>query len=243
MEKYKALAFDVDDTITKSCQPMQEETSRVLKQIPVEIAFVTGTDVPELRRMISSGLERRHHLLANTGTHYVIVEGDLESEILREYLTPEQKEELISAIKELKAKYNLVPLTSEEDQIIDRGSQITFSILGRNAPPDKKYAYDPDKKKRKVLSEYLETLINPEMYETTTGGTTSLNITLKGKDKCSALRMFMDLNGFLEDEVLFFGNELQPGGNDYSAIRSGVRCIEVQNPEHTVQILKELYKL
>lgn len=243
MEKYKALTFDVDDTITESCQPIQYETTRILQEIPAEIGFVTGTDVSELKRMISSRLERRHHLLANTGTHYVVIEGNLEREILRENLTSEQKEELILAIKKLKGKYNLVPLTSEEDQILNRGSQITLSILGRNAPSDKKSSYDPDKKKREVMLVYLRTLIDPKMYETTIGGTSSIDITLKGKDKCEALKMFMKQNGFLEEEVLFFGDKLQPGGNDYSAIRSGVKCIEVQNPRHTVQILKELYNL
>src|SRR3989344_7197227 len=127
----KILVFDVDNTVTESRQEISDEMARILNRIPSEIAFISGTLLPELKRMISSKLIRKHHLLPNTGTHYVIMEKNNEKEILKETLSSSQKEDIVTALKKLKEEYNLIPLTSEDDQIQDRGSQITFSVLGR----------------------------------------------------------------------------------------------------------------
>ncbi|MDO8563760.1 MAG: HAD-IIB family hydrolase [Nanoarchaeota archaeon] len=234
----KALVFDVDDTITASCQTIKDETANILEKIRPEIAFLTGTPIPELKRMISSRLNRKHHLMGNTGTHYVVVENSAEKEILKDSLNEEEKIEIIIALKQLKAKYNLIPLTSEEDQIQDRGSQITFSVLGRNASSKDKSNYDSDKKKRIEFIFFLNNIINK--YEIKIGGTTSIDITPKGRDKAWAINNFMRINNFRKDEIIFFGDQLQPGGNDYAALKTGVKCVAVKNPEQTIEILKEM---
>jgi hypothetical protein len=40
------------------------------------------------------------------------------------------------------------------DIIEDRGSQITFSALAQAAPPEAKYAWDPDGSKKRKLRDY-----------------------------------------------------------------------------------------
>ncbi|MEK6898392.1 MAG: HAD-IIB family hydrolase [Nanoarchaeota archaeon] len=241
MERIKAIVFDVDNTVTESCQQIKDEMSSILEKIPAEIAFISGTGVSELKRMLSSKIKREHHLLANTGTHYVIVSPLEEREILKEVLSQEQRKELVGALKILKNKYNLLPLTTEEDQIQDRNSQVTFSVLGRNAPSEKKYSYDQNKSKRLKFIEYLKTLIDEKKYEITIGGTTSIDITQKGKDKCIAVGMFMEKNKIEKNEIIFFGDQLQPGGNDYPVKKLKIKCIEVTNPYETLKILGEMY--
>ena len=164
----KYLIFDVDNTITESCQEITQKMNDILTKINLEVAFISGTNISELKRMISSKLKRRHHLLGNTGTHYLIVENYSEKEILKEELSKEEKEEIISAIKKLKEKYSLIPLTTEEDQIQDRGSQITLSILGRNAPFEEKYTYDKTKKKREKFVRFIEEFLK-DKYEINIG--------------------------------------------------------------------------
>lgn len=238
MSQIKYLIFDVDDVVTKSRTELSDEMASVLNKINLEIAFISGTLVPELKRMISSKLNRKHHLLGNSGTHYVIIKNGNEEKILNGKMLEREKEEIISKLKKLKEKYNLIPLTSEEDQIQDRGSQITFSILGRWANLDTKYAYDPDKKKREEFVKFLKTILDEDKYEMTIGGTTSIDITKKGSDKGTAIEMFMKKNNFKKEEIIFFGDQLKPGGNDYPVIRTGVKCIEVRNPQETLKILE-----
>ena len=42
------------------------------------------------------------------------------------------------------------------------------------------------------------------------------------------------------DEVLFIGDALQPGGNDYPVKRLGVATSSVEGPDDTVQLIQQL---
>ncbi|PIO07555.1 hypothetical protein COU59_03300 [Candidatus Pacearchaeota archaeon CG10_big_fil_rev_8_21_14_0_10_34_12] len=235
------LVFDVDNTITESCKEISDEMAKTLEKLEQGIVFISGTNITELKRMISSKLKRKHHLLGNTGTHYVIKKENLENEIINNKLSKDEKKEIIQALKKLKEKYKLLPLTTENDQIQDRGSQITFSILGRNAPSEKKYIYDTSKDKRKKFVEYLKTILK-DSYEMTIGGTTSIDITRKGIDKGESLLNFIKINNTKKENTTFFGDQLEEGGNDYPVKKLGIKCIEVKNPEDTIQILKKFIK-
>ena len=62
--------------------------------------------------------------------------------------------------------------------IEDRGSQITFSALGQQAPLDEKKQWDPDFTKRKRMKAMLDKLI-PE-FSVRLGGSTSVDVTKHG---------------------------------------------------------------
>ena len=65
--------------------------------------------------------------------------------------------------------------------IEDRGSQITFSALGQQAPLEEKKKWDPDFTKRKKIKAVLDTLI-PE-FSVRLGGATSVDVTKQGSTK------------------------------------------------------------
>ncbi len=238
--KYKFLVFDVDNTVTESCSEITDDMADVLNNLKEELVFISGTKASELKKMVSSKLNRNHHILANVGTHHLLVKPIGEEEIYNEVLKDEEKEEIISALKELKKEHNLIPLTSEEDQIQDRGSQITLSILGRNAPKEDKEFYDQDKEKRKKFVAFLKEILGEEKYELGMGGTTSIDITRKGTDKGISLERFMKEMEITKEDILFFGDQMDSGGNDYPVVRTGIKCITVENPEETLRILKTL---
>ena len=144
------------------------------------MATLEKHSVEDLQKMISSRIKERHHLLATAGTNYSIVEGDLVSKVYRHSFSQEEKEEMISALKKLIAHYSIKSLTTEEDQLQDRDSQITLSALGRHAPSELKASYDPTGEKRKVWIEFLKQYLDENKYELKIGGTTSIDITQKG---------------------------------------------------------------
>jgi len=122
--------------------------------------------------------------------------------------------------------------------IEDRGSQITFSALGQQAPLEAKKTWDPDFTRRKQMQLLLDQLI-PE-FSVRLGGTTSVDITKPGIDKAYGIRKLRDTLGITIQEMLFIGDALFPGGNDYSAKEAGVVSIQVRDPDETKRVIEAI---
>ena len=97
--------------------------------------------------------------------------------------------------------------------IEDRGSQITFSALGQDAPPALKCAWDPGGVKKEALRLYTAEEL-PDL-EVRAGGTTSIDITRHGVDKAYGMRRLMTVLDVRASEVVYFGDQLDEGGNDH----------------------------
>ena len=114
------------------------------------------------------------------------------------------------------------------ETIEDRGTQVTMSALGQQAPLEKKEKWDPDFTKRKKMQALLEDVI-PE-FSVRLGGTTSIDVTRPGIDKAYGMGKLRDVLDIDIADMLFIGDALFPGGNDYPAKEAGVACIEVRTP-------------
>jgi hypothetical protein len=121
------------------------------------------------------------------------------------------------------------------DQIDDRDSQITFSALGQHAPLKPKKSWDPKLKKRQKMQKLIKKTI-PE-FAVNIGGSTSIDITREGIDKAYGIRKLRDRLKISVSDMLFIGDALFEGGNDYPARASGAKCIQVRDPEETKKII------
>jgi hydroxymethylpyrimidine pyrophosphatase-like HAD family hydrolase len=122
--------------------------------------------------------------------------------------------------------------------IEDRGSQITFSALGQQAPLEEKQKWDPDYSKRRKIKEVLERLL-PE-FSVRMGGATSIDITRPGIDKAYGIQKLRDTLSVSLGEMIFIGDALFPGGNDYPAEQAGVVSIAVKGPEETMKLIQAI---
>jgi len=122
--------------------------------------------------------------------------------------------------------------------IEDRGSQITFSALGQQAPIEEKKKWDPDFARRKKITGILTRLI-PE-FSVRMGGATSIDVTKQGIDKAYGIRKLRDVLGIGTDEMIFAGDALFPGGNDYPAEEAGVVSIRVRDPNETKRVIEAI---
>ncbi len=122
--------------------------------------------------------------------------------------------------------------------IEDRGSQITFSAFGQQAPLEEKKKWDPDFSKRKRMKALLDNLI-PE-FSVRLGGTTSVDVTKPGIDKAYGIRKLRDILGVSIHEMIFVGDALFPGGNDYPAKEAGVVSIEVRDPDESKRVIEAI---
>jgi HAD superfamily hydrolase (TIGR01484 family) len=120
----------------------------------------------------------------------------------------------------------------------DRGSQITFSALGQQAPLSEKVKWDPDFAKRNKMKAILDTLI-PE-FSVRLGGATSIDVTKPGIDKAYGIRKLREVLGISIDEMIFVGDALFPGGNDYPAEQAGVDSIRVRDPHETGRVIEAI---
>jgi len=77
--------------------------------------------------------------------------------------------------------------------------------------------WDSDFTKRKKIKTILDTLI-PE-FSVRMGGSTSIDVTKAGIDKAYGVGKLRDILGISLKEMIFIGDALFAGGNDYPAER------------------------
>jgi HAD superfamily hydrolase (TIGR01484 family) len=180
----------------------------------------------------------RLHLMPTCGTRYYIWGEGGWSLVYAEDFTPAQRVEIVSVLTEGAKALGLWRTNTWGDIVEDRGSQITFSALGQSAPPAEKYQWDPDGSKRRSLCQFVAQKL-PDL-EVRSGGSTSVDITRKGIDKAYGMRKLMQHLSLGIDEILFVGDRLDEGGNDYPVKRMGIACMPVASWEETATYIEFL---
>ena len=190
--------------------------------------------------MISSLIKKKHHILGTTGTNYTFVENNNSEVKYNLSFNEKEKKQIFDSLEKLISKYNIQSMTTKKDQVQDRDSQITLSAIGRHAPSELKRNYDLDGEIRKTWIKFLRFFLHEEKYDIRIGGTTSIDITRKGLDKEWGIRKFAEYYNLNLNQILFFGDKIHPGGNDFPATKV-VDCIKVKSPEDTLEKLKEIF--
>ena len=236
------IVFDLDGTLAGSKSPLDSEMSGLLHDLLliVKVAVISGGDWPQFEKQLLSNLPHDERLanlslLPTCGTKFYRYDSAAWKKIYSEDLTAEERDKILSSLTKaiISADFKTDKLRGE--QIEDRGSQITFSALGQKAPLEEKNKWDPDFSKRKKIKAILDTLI-PE-FSVRIGGSTSIDITKPGIDKAYGIRKLRDLLGISLKEMIYIGDALYVGGNDYPAKEAGVDCISVKDPNETKRVI------
>ena len=142
-----------------------------------------------------------------------------------EDLTDDEKARTIAVLEQGARELGLWRDDTWGDIIEDRGSQITFSALGQQAPVAEKAAWDPDGAKKRALGAYASERL-PDL-EVRGGGSTSIDVTRKGIDKAYGVGKLLEKLGCGIDNLLFIGDRLDEAGNDYPVYQLGVASVPV----------------
>jgi HAD superfamily hydrolase (TIGR01484 family) len=70
------------------------------------------------------------------------------------------------------------------------------------------------------------------------GGTTSIDVTIVGIDKAYGMKKLMEQLEIGKDDILFVGDKLEEGGNDYPVKAMGIDCLDVGNWQDTALVLE-----
>ena len=240
----KLIVFDLDGTLAESKSSLDPEMASLLQKLLkiIKVAVISGGGWLQFKKQLLSNLPndeslKNLFLLPTCGTKFYKFSKEWRK-IYSEDLSDDQKKKIISslnkAIKEL--NFNVDKVWGKT--IEDRGSQITFSALGQLAPIDEKKKWDPDFKKRKKIKTILEKSI-PE-FSIRLGGTTSVDVTKPGIDKAYGIYKLRDKLDISIDEMIFIGDALFPGGNDYPAKEAGVLSIKVRDPNESKRVIETI---
>jgi hypothetical protein len=190
-----------------------------------------------LSHLPQDALLKQLSILPTCGTKFYRYESSWEL-LYSEDFTVEEKQKIVGSLGQTIAAFGFKPQRTWGAQTEDRGSQITFSALGQEAPIEAKEKWDPDFSKRKQMKVFLDKLI-PE-FSVRLGGTTSIDITKPGIDKAYGIRKLRDTLGIAIPDMIYVGDALFPGGNDYPAKEAGVLCIQVRDPEESKRVIETI---
>jgi HAD superfamily hydrolase (TIGR01484 family) len=238
----KLMVFDLDGTLAESKSSIDAEMSRLLGDLLgiLKVAVISGGDWPQFEKQVLSHLPHDQSLvnlsiLPTCGTKFYQYKGAWKK-LYSEDFTVDEKTKIIASINKAVAKAGFKVAKVWGEVIEDRGSQITFSALGQQAPLKEKTKWDPDFSKRKKIKAILDPLI-PGL-SVRLGGATSIDVTKPGIDKAYGIGKLRDVLGVSVKEMIYVGDALFPGGNDYPAEQAGVISIPVRGPHETKRVIE-----
>jgi phosphomannomutase len=240
----KLIVFDLDGTLAESKSPIDADMARLLHDLLaiVKVSIISGGDWPQFEKQVLSHLPPDGNLinlsiLPTCGTKFFQYEGEWKK-LYSEDFTADEKENIISSLKKAVTEADFKVEKVWGEAIEDRGSQITYSALGQQAPLEEKNKWDPDFAKRKKIKAILDPLIPG--FSVRLGGATSIDVTKPGIDKGYGIRKLRDMLGISLQEMIFIGDALFPGGNDYPAEQAGVVSIPVRGPNETKPVTEAI---
>jgi HAD superfamily hydrolase (TIGR01484 family) len=241
----RLIAFDLDGTLALSKQPLDDEMAALLAQL-TQVALVdiiSGGDWPQfekqvIARMPADTARENFIIQPTTGTKlYRFADGAWDA-VYAELFSPEESQRIRDALHTAVKQGGHAEEKTWGEQIEDRGSQITFSALGQQAPLDAKDTWDPDHKKREQLKAIMEPLL-PGL-SINIGGATSIDVTREGVDKAYGLKRLSETMDVPLDAMLFLGDAIFPGGNDYPAKTLGLDTVRVRDVAETKAVVTGL---
>lgn len=245
--KRAVIAFDLDDTLAVTKSPISDRMSELLGKLieHYDICVISGGRFEQFKLQVTDRIDiaphllNRFHLMPTCGTRYYRYD-ELKADWALQYaedLSTEQKQRIREALEKVAKEMNLWEEHPTGEIIEDRYSQMTLSALGQQASPEAKYAWaEKYKDVRPVYRDKVAELL-PDL-EVRIGGTTSTDVTLPGIDKAYGMEKLMQALELGKDDILFIGDKLDEGGNDYPVKAMGIDTIAVDGWEETAKVLE-----
>ena len=247
----KLIAFDLDGTLAPSKSHFDNRMVTLFNRLleNFDVCVISGAKYElfqtQFLTQITSdpALLGRLHLLPTTGTRYYrFVDGNWQQQYAEDF-TPGDKTKIIKALEDGWAEAGEPIRKTYGPTIEDRESQITLSPLGQEVVAmlgDEgvrvKESWDPDMQKRMKVRDVVAQRL-PD-FSVNVAGLTSIDVTIPGVDKAYGINKLMEQTGFAKEDILFMGDKIMPGGNDYPVQQMGIDCIAVERWEDTAYAIE-----
>ena len=244
----KAIVFDLDGTLADSKTPMTDRMAELLGQLleKFHVCVISGGKFEQFQMQLLANLKvsktnmEKLHLMPTCGTRYYRYDAERGNwdKIYSEDLSKHQKDKIADALHRGAEHFGYSAKKIYGETIEDRGSQVSYSALGQDIVTvlgaegvKLKEAWDPHNSKKTKLRDYVASLI-PE-FEVRSGGLTTIDVTKQGIDKAYGMRKLMEMLNITKEEILFMGDRLNEGGNDYPVKSMGIDSLEVSHWKDT----------
>ena len=249
-KEYRVVSFDLDGTITESREAIEPYMCDLLSELSRKalVVIISGSSYKNILVQLDLFLKGsdkevfKNTLLmpANGSQTYFYSKATNEWGLID--ITPmpfEVRRHVTDVLEKLIESGDFeVPRVGVGKQIEDRETQIAFAALGIDAPLEQKKLWDPSTEKRKKIVSSITNLL-PETA-IFIAGTTTIDILPKGINKGDMLEKMLEKRGLKKSDLLFIGDALYEGGNDYEVEKEGFTTIKTSGPKETAEIIKEI---
>jgi len=250
LSQKKIIIFDLDGTLTKSKSSLDREMASLICELlrRRHVAVASGCSFQQFETQFLSKLPGRANLgnlslfptCSASGYYYDTKRGRFSraySNLLPRRAVKRVVESFETVFKEIGY---VQPKKTYGPVFENRGSQLTFSALGQKAPLHLKQKWDPKQKKRlrirRLLKKYLPG------FEVSIGGTTSIDVTRKDVNKTLCVRKLKARLGVEKKHMLYVGDALFKGGNDYIMRSTNITCIPVSSPKDAKMLIRRIIR-
>ncbi len=252
----KLVVFDLDGTLTRTKSTMDKEMGQLMVQLleKKKVAVIGGGKYALFKHQFLNELKAPKQLLENlflfptTATAFYRYKSGWKNVYALELSKKDRtliKNTFEKVFKEIGYQH---PKKVYGTVVEDRHTQITFSALGQEvvAVLGKKGVLLKEEWTRKNTPVKLKIAKLMQKYlphlEVRAAGHTSVDVTKKGIDKAYGLKQIEKYIKVKIKDMVFIGDAIFPGGNDYAITKTPVDYIPITDPEGTKKAIKEILK-
>jgi phosphomannomutase len=234
----KAYIFDVDGTLT---EPRQKMTPEFLKAFKLwcrgkQLFIATGSDFPKTKEQVPESILRCFRgIFCCMGNELLSGAGQILEK--SNFVIPDDLSDDLAHI----LVHSTYPLKTGS-HLEFRTGMVNFSTVGRNATLSERNEYskwDLVNGERQKIADIINA--NYPDLEASVGGSISIDIIEKGKDKGQVVKWLLN-KGI--DDITFVGDRCAKGGNDFGIIRElnkssiNFNWYNVSGPHEVLELLK-----
>jgi phosphomannomutase len=249
----KLIVFDLDDTLAESKTPMDEEMAGLVKELLEEkkMAVIGGGKYDIFKwqfvKQLAKGSKVQNlFLFPTSGNAFYRYDKGWKNVYSHNLSTKEKKQirdAFDKAMVDIKYKH---PKKVYGEILEDRKSQMSFSPLGQEVvtvlgkrglkmKEDWRTKYD---NVRHLLAQTVAKYV-PDL-EVRVGGITTIDVTMKGIDKAYGVGQMEKHLKIPVKDMLYVGDSIFPGGNDYAVLKTGIDYIKVTGHTDTKEIIRHI---
>jgi HAD superfamily hydrolase (TIGR01484 family) len=252
----KLIVFDLDGTLAKSKSVADKEMVTLLAQLLAtkKVAVIGGGKYGLFKQQLLQTLKPKKELAKNlflfptTASAFYRYNSGWKQVYYHEI--PKAQRALIKktfdrVFKEIGYKH---PAKTYGKVIEDRGTQVTFSalgqeivaMLGKRGLVLKDQWRDANKATKMQIAKLMQKYL--PQFSIRAAGHTSVDVTRKGIDKAYGLKQIEKYLKVKIKDMLFVGDAIFPGGNDYAITKTTIDYVPVHGPEDTKKVIRAILK-
>ncbi|HSX19206.1 MAG TPA: HAD-IIB family hydrolase [Candidatus Saccharimonadales bacterium] len=250
------IVFDIDGTLASSKSTADGEMISLMENLlkVKRVAVIGGGNLDMFKKQLLNNLKisptllKKMFLFPTTATTFLRYDNGWK-EVYSHNLTQDQIDRIMSSFEAVFAEIGYKqPKKTYGKTIENRNSQVTWSAVGQDVVDmlgekgvelKNKWRDENTPLKLKIAKLMQERLPDLEVHA---AGFTSIDITKKGIDKAYGLKQIEKYLKVKIKNMLFIGDAIFPGGNDYAVTKTAVDYVAIENPEGTKKVINYVLK-